>query len=74
LPLPPFPHTCCWHKANEQHAIMNHRDDICCHGGCRRCVRLKLDRPDGHGPFCPGRDFVIASEDPGAPQFPQPAR
>jgi hypothetical protein len=46
-------HKCCWHRANIQHAVTNHRDEVCCHCGVPRCVELRMRIPEGHGPFCP---------------------
>ena len=44
----------CWHTSPIQHAMMYHRDDICCHCGHARCVSLGLPViPEGHGPYFP---------------------
>lgn len=48
------PNEHCWHIANMQHTLTNHRDDICCHCGITRCVRLQRDHYGnnlGHGPY-----------------------
>ncbi len=42
----------CWHVSPTQPLVLNHRDELCCHCGLRRCCEL------GHGHFCPDRIFV----------------
>ncbi len=41
----------CWHKSDEQHAVADHRDDICCNCGTHRCVRFDRQPIPGHGPW-----------------------
>ena len=41
-----------WHKHQLQHAVPNHRDEVCCHCGVGRCVHTPpLPAPEGHGPY-----------------------
>lgn len=48
----PDTHEHCWHVADFQHAVLNHRDDVCCHCGASRCVSTAImRRQDGHGPY-----------------------
>lgn len=48
----------CWHMANFQHAVMNHRDDTCCWCGENKCVRLRrIPLFKGHGPY--NTEFVM---------------
>jgi len=44
----------CWHRSSFQHAVPNHRDDICCHCGESKCVHLEQYHPEGHGKYLPG--------------------
>ena len=59
-------HSACWHYATTQHAMMNHRDEVCCHCGIGRCVSMRRVRPSGHGPFFPGPWSVepVPTEEP----------
>lgn len=52
---PPKRCGCCWHYSSFQHAVTNHRDEVCCHCGTTRCVSVQPKIPLGHGPYCPER-------------------
>lgn len=43
----------CWHRSPIQHAMMNHRDEVCCWCDQSRCVNWMPETPAGHGPHCP---------------------
>jgi hypothetical protein len=45
-----------------QHAMTNHRDEICCHCGASRCVYLKREIPPGHGKYTPDANWVTTRE------------
>ena len=48
-------HVHCWHYALLQHTVTNHRDEICCHCGEKRCLSIPgydtLGPRLGHGPY-----------------------
>lgn len=53
-------HEHCWHRARMQHAMMNHRDETCCHCNADRCINFEVGIPKGHGRFC--TDVVLVRE------------
>lgn len=45
--------THCWHSSPIQHAMMYHRDEVCCRCGQSRCINWMPKTPEGHGSHCP---------------------
>lgn len=44
----------CWHYAQFQHLMTNHRDEICCHCGEKVCRMLWPTENYAHGPYADG--------------------
>lgn len=47
----------CWHPANGNHALMYHRDEVCCFCGHHSCLSLSEVNTGAHGKFLPKRFY-----------------
>jgi len=47
----------CWHPANINHALPNHRDEVCCFCGHFSCLSLSDVNTGAHGKFLPKRFY-----------------